>query len=96
MIWDEAIVIAERELRGMEGAAIPLRLAPPEFWQERSWCYVFPFNTAVSYEHNDPRSMIPTGPLIVPKDGTGPWVAPSAYPVERILDQYEREHGISG
>ena len=95
MDWDEAVAIANRELREMEGATFPLRLAPREFWQERSWCYVFAFNTVVFYELNDMRNMIPTGPLIVPKDGAEPWVAPSAFPVDRILDDYEREHGIA-
>ena len=57
---------------------------------------MFPFNTVAFLEHRDLLNSIPTGPLIVPKDGSEPWVAPSAYPVETILDEYEREHGISG
>ena len=96
MDLNEAVATAERALRGAERADLPLRQAPREFWLERSWCYVFPFNTVAFFDHNDLRNSIPAGPLVVPKDGTTPWGAPSAPPIERFLEAYEQEHGISG
>ena len=96
MNLDEAVAAAERELRAMENPDLPLRLDSRELWQERSWCYVFPFNSVAFLDRDEILQVIPTGPLIVPKNGSEPWVSPSAFPVKQVLDEYERDHGISG
>jgi hypothetical protein len=35
-----------------------------------------------------------TGPLVVPKSGAEPWVAPSSPPLERWLNEYAERAGL--
>jgi hypothetical protein len=93
---DEAVALATRELREIERPDVPLRLTDPgPAWAERSWCYVFGFNSVAYLDHDDVGAMVPSGPIVVNKDGSGAWVLPSALPRDEALDLYEREHGLS-
>lgn len=96
MDLDEAVALATRELREIERTDLPLRLGDPErTWTERSWCYVFGFNSVAFLDHDDFTKMVPSGPIVVHKDGSAVWVLPSALPRDQALDLYEREHGLS-
>lgn len=95
MDLDEAVALATRRLREIERPDVPLRLGDPErTWTERSWCYVFGFNSVAFLDRHDIGKMVPSGPIVVPKDGSPVWVLPSALPRDEALDRYEREHGI--
>ncbi len=53
---------------------------------ERSWA--FGFNTAAFLiEGNSLQSIVGVGPVVVPKDGSTPYVAPSAHPADYYLGQ---------
>jgi hypothetical protein len=92
---DEAVALATRELREIERPDLPLRLDDPEkTWAERPWCYVFGFNSVAYLDHGQWDAMVPSGPIVVNKDGSGVWVLPSALPRDEALDLYEREHGL--
>ncbi|GLZ02352.1 hypothetical protein Acsp02_96030 [Actinoplanes sp. NBRC 103695] len=41
-------------------------------------CWLFRFNTAAAIETGDFRDGLAVGPLVVPKDGDQPWIAPSS------------------
>ena len=95
MDLDEAVALATRELRAMERPDLPLRLADPvKTWSERSWCYVFGFNSVAFLDHGDINAMIVTGALVVNKDRSRIWVTPTAWPASVALDRYEQEHGL--
>lgn len=96
MDLDEAVELATRRLREMERPDLPLRLDDPDkTWSERSWCYVFAFNSVAFLDHRDWEAMVPSGPIVVNKDGSGVWILPSALPPDQALDLYEREHGLT-
>ena len=86
MNWDDATSIAHQHLRRMADPALPLGLSPRAQWLERSWCYVFPLNSATCYDYNRDRSWLPAGPLVVPKDRTQPWVA-TAIPADTTRER---------
>ena len=93
---DEAVAVATGRLRAMERPDLPLRLDPATPWAQRSWCYVFSFNSVAFLDHDDVGAFIPTGALVVNKDRSDVWITPSAFPVDQALDQYERQHGYTG
>jgi hypothetical protein len=87
---DEAVAAAERELRRMQRPDLPLRLVDRgPGWTRRGWCYAFAFNSVAYLDGGELSAAIPTGALVVPTDGTAPWVLPSAEPTEAALDRYE-------
>ncbi|KXK63001.1 hypothetical protein AWW66_04980 [Micromonospora rosaria] len=92
---DRALVRATAALRRLEqsGSGEPLALVP-DAATERGWCWLFPFNTVRAIETGDIMDSLATGPLVVPKDGAEPWVAPSSGPVERWLNEYAMEKDL--
>jgi hypothetical protein len=72
----------------------PLALVSPDAPSEYEWCWLYPFNTVRAIETGDIMDTLATGPLVVPKSGAEPWVAPSSPPVERWLNEYAAEHGL--
>jgi hypothetical protein len=51
-------------------------------------------NTVRAIETGDVMDTLATGPLVVPKNGAQPWVAPSRPPVERWLNDYAVRAGL--
>jgi Immunity protein 35 len=90
----EAIAAAERALRAMTRPDLPLRLHDPDRWSQRSWCFVFPFNSVGYLDHGRMEDLVPTGALVVPKDGSPPWVLPSALTTDEGLDMHERARDL--
>lgn len=93
MDLDEAVARATQQLRAMEDPDLPLRLVDPARFVERPWCYAFGWNSVAFLDERRISAMIPAGLLVVPKDGTTPFVLPSALPDEQALDQQERKLG---
>ena len=79
-------------LREIEDPDQPLALypTPPT---EFEWCWLFPFNTVTAID-GDFMSSLMTGPVVVPKGGADPWIAPSSPPVERWLNEYAEREGL--
>ena len=90
MRLDEAVGRARRHLRAMEDPDLPLRLVDPERFLERPWCYAFGWNSVAFLDEHRISAAIPAGLLVVPKDGTTPFLLPSALPDEQALDEQER------
>ena len=84
---------AEAKLRQVEDPAVPLRLVDGDQPGERDWCWIFPFNSARFLESGDFGDLIPSGPIVVNKDGSDVWIANSAPPVEQWLNLYAAERG---
>jgi hypothetical protein len=87
---DAAGARAAEALRDLEEPGQPLVLLPP---REFDWCWLYPFNTARAVETGSFLDALVTGPLVVPKNGAQPWVAPSSPPVERWLNEYATANG---
>ncbi|MFG1918549.1 YrhB domain-containing protein [Micromonospora sp. NPDC048898] len=92
---DRALARANAALRRLEQNRPdePLALLP-ESATERGWCWLFPFNTARAIKTGDIMASLATGPLVVPKTGAEPWVAPSSEPIERWLNRYAMEEDL--
>ena len=90
---DEARRLATAKLAELQDPAQPLRLAdePPD---EYPWCWIFTFNTERWYQTGVLTDAAMTGPLVVDKDGSATWVAPSAPPLERWLNEHATRRGF--
>jgi hypothetical protein len=89
---DDARERATAVLREIEDPAKPLALlaGPPS---EYDWCWLFGFNTVRAID-GDFLASLATGPVVVPKNGNDPWVAPSSPPVQRWLNEYAEQEGL--
>ena len=93
----DAAKARERAIEAMhaiEGPGQPLELLAPDAPGEREWCWLFPFNTVRAIQTGAFMDSVLSGPIVVPKDGSEPWVAPSSRPVERWLNEYADVHGL--
>ncbi|GAA2475002.1 YrhB domain-containing protein [Winogradskya humida] len=88
----EARTLAEAKLRELESPDAPLQLNE-QYATEIPWAWYFPFNTARYFETRQFSDSAPSGPIVVNKDGSDIWVAGSAAPLEKWLNQYAEEHG---
>jgi hypothetical protein len=88
-----ARALAEAKLREIEDPGTPLRLNDEWGPQEIEWAWCFPFDSARYFETRQFTHTVPSGPIVVNKDGSDVWVANSAPPVEQWLNQYAEEHG---
>jgi hypothetical protein len=90
---DDARARATAVLRELEDPGQPLALVdqPPV---EYPWCWVFSYNTAKAIQTGSFLDSLMTGPLVVPKNGAEPWVAPSSPPLERWLNEYAERAGL--
>jgi hypothetical protein len=84
---------ATAKLREIEDPDTPLTLVAPEGGVEYEWCWLFFFNTVTYGETGDILDSVFTGPLVVMKDDSAPWIAPSSPPVEAWLNKYASEQG---
>jgi Immunity protein 35 len=91
MNLEEARARATGELRRIESAELPLALAGNV--AERSWCWIFGFNSVSWLTSERFDDFIPSGPIVVNKDRSETWIAPSAPPLTRHLDDYADKHG---
>ncbi|MET0495258.1 MAG: YrhB family protein [Actinoplanes sp.] len=91
---NDARARATATLREYEEPGQPLALLHPEAASEYSWCWLYPFNTVRAIETGDLMDSLATGPMVVPKNGAQPWVAPSSPPVERWLNEYAKRAGL--
>jgi hypothetical protein len=82
-------------LREIEDPASPLVLSPDSDPRDFPWCWVFAFNSARYFETRQFSDAVVSGPIVVVKDSSDVWVAPSAPPVEQWLNQYAQEHGLT-
>jgi hypothetical protein len=90
---DDAGARATAVLRELEDPGQPLALIgdrPSEY----PWCWVFSYNTAQAIETGSFLDSLVTGPLVVPKSGAEPFVAPSSPPLERWLNEYAEREGL--
>jgi len=71
-----------------------LALVNPDSPAEYEWCWLYTFNTVRAIETGDIMDSLAIGPLVVPKSGAEPWVAPSSPPVERWLNEYAARNGL--
>ncbi len=96
MDTDAARDRATQKLKELEDEidAGPLTLLAPEQPREYDWCWLFPFNTVQGVQSGAFMDSLATGPLVVPKNGAEPWVAPSAPPLERWLNEYAAREGL--
>ncbi|GLZ01763.1 YrhB family protein [Actinoplanes sp. NBRC 103695] len=85
---DAARARATEALRQAEQGGHPLALLDPDNPIEHEWCWLFPFNTVRTIETGDFLDSLAVGPLVVPKNGKQPWIAPSSPPVEKWLNAY--------
>lgn len=91
-----ARLLAQEFLLHLQTPRTPLSLAPDAEPIVRSWCYAFFWNSVRFLETRDPMAMVAgNGPIVVPVDGSEPFVLPTYAPAETLLDEYEREHGLS-
>ncbi|HET6481643.1 MAG TPA: YrhB domain-containing protein [Actinoplanes sp.] len=88
---DVARATATEALPELVPSVRPLVLLAPH---ECDWCWLFPFDSAHAIETGDLVDALMTGPLVVPKNGARPWVAPSSPPVERWLNEYAKVNGL--
>lgn len=91
---NDARAKAVAALREIEGPGQPLTLTAPDEPGEYPWCWVYPFTTVRALETGDIMDTLATGPLVVPKNGARPWVAPSSPPLERWLNEYAEREGL--
>ena len=91
---DDARTRAQAALRGLENPGQPLTLLAPDAPAEYEWCWVYPFNTVRATETGSIMDALAVGPLVVPKNGAEPWVAPSGPPLERWLNEYAVREGL--
>jgi hypothetical protein len=89
----EARALAEAKLREIEDPASPLRLIDGVEPQEYEWAWTFLFNSAAYLDTRDVTLSVFSGPLVVNKDGSAVWLAPSAPPVELWLNKYAEQNG---
>jgi hypothetical protein len=82
-------------LRQVEEGGHPLALLDPGNPIEHEWCWLFPFNTARAIETGDFMDSLAVGPLVVPKSGEQPWIAPSSPPVEKWLNAYAERNSLT-
>ena len=54
--------------------------------EERQTAWVFYYNTRAYLEGDFMEGLIGNGPVVVPKDGSEPWLATSAAPIEDLVD----------
>ncbi|MEV6636923.1 YrhB family protein [Actinoplanes sp. NPDC051470] len=92
---DAARAQATATLRQIEEGGHPLALLDPDSPIEHEWCWLFPFNTARAIETGDFMHSLAVGPLVVPKSGDEPWVAPSSPPVEKWLNAYAERMNLT-
>lgn len=93
MDFEQARAAAERQLRAGEEPGTPLALTGETL--ERSWCWVFFYNTRAYIETGDSlESLAGNGPIVVNKDGSEVWTMGSAFPAEHFLDEYAKRHGL--
>ena len=93
MDQNEARALAEAKLREIEEPGNPLRILDAVEPQEYPWAWTFMFNSARYLETRDIESSVISGPIVVNKDGSAVWQAPSAPPVEQWLNQYAEQNG---
>lgn len=93
MDMTEARERATAKLRDLESADNPLRLDVSRDPQERSWCWIFPFDSARYLETGNFLDSVVSGPIVVNKDGSDTWVAGTGAPLDDWLDRYARTHG---
>jgi immunity protein 35 of polymorphic toxin system len=89
----EARTLAEAKLREIEDPGTPLVLNDEWGAREIEWAWLFPFDSARYFATREFRHTVPSGPIVVTKDGRDVWVAASAPPVEQWLNQYAAERG---
>lgn len=90
----DAETAAARAIEALEDLAAPDEPMVLIYQEEREWCWLFPFTTVHSLTTGDLQDTLVTGPLVVPKNGASPWVAPSSPPVERWLNEYAKENEL--
>lgn len=90
-----ARTLAETKLREIEEAGLPLRMFGNEEngIQERSWCWIFWFNSEEFLESRDFLDSVLAGPIVVNKDESDVWVVGTRRPTEELLDEYAVKHG---
>ncbi|WP_305790264.1 YrhB domain-containing protein [Symbioplanes lichenis] len=91
---DDARARATAVLRELEDPNRPLALVNASQPGEYEWCWVFPYNTAKAIETGSFLDSLATGPLVVPKNGAQPFVAPPSPPLERWLNEYAQREGL--
>lgn len=82
---DRAETKAESLLRSIEDR-LPLRPSIDRGVIETDDLWAYTYNSVRFLDEGDSLAMIPTGPIVVPKDGAEPWVAPSAYPALEVIE----------
>ncbi|BCJ52714.1 hypothetical protein Asp14428_41890 [Actinoplanes sp. NBRC 14428] len=89
-----ARVRAARKLAERQDPGTPLRLFddPPV---EYAWCWVFHFNAEKWFRTGEFRDSVVSGPVVVDKDGGDVWIAPSALPLERWLNDHAARRGFA-
>ncbi|MDP9796888.1 hypothetical protein J2S43_005400 [Catenuloplanes nepalensis] len=93
MDLDQARTRALAKLGEIEDTATPLALDPSAAPVEVEWAWLFSFNSARYLETRSFGDLVPSGPVVVNKDGSDVWVANSAPPVEQWLNRYAEQHG---
>jgi hypothetical protein len=91
---DTARAHAIEAIAQIERDGEPLTLIAEDTPKEYEWCWLFPFNTVRGIETGDIMDSLVTGPLVVPKNGAEPWIAPSSPPVEMWLNEYAEAEGL--
>lgn len=93
MTLDDARRLAEAKLRDIEKPGLSLRFDDQRSVEERTWCWVFWFNTEEFLESRDFLDSVLAGPIVVNKDGSDVWVVGTRRPTEELLDEYAVKHG---
>ena len=80
----------------LESPGTPLSIDETEPTEHRPWCFVFYWNSRRYLETGDPMSFVAgNGPIIVPVDGSAAFVLPTYDDPNVLLDEYERDHGLT-
>lgn len=93
MNLDEARRLAEAKLCEIDKPDLCLRFDDQRPVEERTWCWIFWFNTEDFLRGRDFLDSVLAGPIVVNKDGSDVWVVGTRRSTEELLDEYAAQHG---
>ncbi|MQA81439.1 MAG: hypothetical protein GEV10_23655 [Streptosporangiales bacterium] len=91
---EEAEAVAAQLLRDSSSPGGHEVAIDRRYIRERAWCFVFIWDSVEFLTTGDFLASVMGRPIVVPKDGGEPILLGTYKPLDDLLDDYEREHGI--